>query len=161
VIWVIEYRVDDQADIIRLITSLTDHEKYPAAELAALYARRWEIELVFDEIKTHQRGRPVVRSQTPDRVRQEIYAPPDRALCHPGSAGRSRPPASQYGRADLVHPGPARRPPLGDLTGSVTVCYPAAGPATAPARSARASPATAARPQENPPATTVAPSSSP
>ncbi|WP_309145667.1 transposase [Streptomyces malaysiensis] len=38
------------------------------------YARRWEIELVFDEIKTHQRGRPVLRSQTPDGVRQEIYA---------------------------------------------------------------------------------------
>uniref|UniRef100_UPI002F91A0FD transposase n=1 Tax=Streptomyces atratus TaxID=1893 RepID=UPI002F91A0FD len=55
-------------------TSLTDHEKYPAAELAALYARRWEIELVFDEIKTHQRGRPVLRSLAPDGVRQEIYA---------------------------------------------------------------------------------------
>ncbi|MFK0319647.1 transposase [Streptomyces sp. NPDC090231] len=52
----------------------TDHEKYPAEELAALYARRWEIELVFDEIKTHQRGRLVLRSQTPDGVRQEIYA---------------------------------------------------------------------------------------
>ncbi|GAA2935787.1 transposase [Kitasatospora cinereorecta] len=51
-----------------------DHEKYPAEELAALYARRWEIEPVFDEIKTHQRGRPVLRSQTPDGVRQEICA---------------------------------------------------------------------------------------
>ncbi|WP_331751263.1 IS4 family transposase [Streptomyces globisporus] len=70
---VIEYRVDGQADIVRLITSLTDHEKYPAAELAALYARRWETELVFDEIKTHQRGRPVLMSQTPNGVRQEIY----------------------------------------------------------------------------------------
>ncbi|MEV7003995.1 IS4 family transposase [Streptomyces sp. NPDC093982] len=71
---VIEYRVDGQADVVRLITSLTDHEKYPADELAVLYSRRWEIELVFDEIKTHQRSRPVLRSQTPDGVRQEIYA---------------------------------------------------------------------------------------
>ncbi|WP_240351674.1 IS4 family transposase [Streptomyces olivoreticuli] len=71
---VIEYRIDGQADVIRLITSLTDHEQYPAAELAVLYARRWEIELVFDEIKTHQRDRPVLRSQTPDGVRQEIFA---------------------------------------------------------------------------------------
>jgi hypothetical protein len=54
---VIEYRVDGQADVVRLITSLTDHEKYPAEKLDVLYARRWEIELVFDEIKTHQRGR--------------------------------------------------------------------------------------------------------
>ncbi|MEW2581211.1 hypothetical protein [Streptomyces syringium] len=38
------------------------------------YAQRWEIELVFDEIKTHQRGRPVLRSQAPDGVRQHIYA---------------------------------------------------------------------------------------
>ncbi|WP_327713259.1 hypothetical protein OG912_38740 (plasmid) [Streptomyces sp. NBC_00464] len=41
--------------MIRLITSLMDHKKYPAADLAELYARRWEIDLVFDEIKTHQR----------------------------------------------------------------------------------------------------------
>ncbi|MYU13415.1 hypothetical protein GTZ78_22670 [Streptomyces sp. SID8361] len=39
-----------------------------------MYARRWEIELIFDEIKTHQRERPVLRSQTLDGVRQEIYA---------------------------------------------------------------------------------------
>ncbi|MFE2025937.1 transposase [Streptomyces hygroscopicus] len=71
---VIEYRIDGQADVVRLITSLLDHEKYPAAELAALYARRWETEPVFDEIKTHQRGRPVLRSQTPDGVRRKVYA---------------------------------------------------------------------------------------
>ncbi|CAL9278894.1 hypothetical protein SUDANB180_07534 [Streptomyces sp. enrichment culture] len=42
VVRVIEYRIDGQADIVRLITSLTDQEQYPAAELAALYARRWD-----------------------------------------------------------------------------------------------------------------------
>ncbi|WP_285543567.1 IS4 family transposase [Streptomyces lavendulae] len=71
---VVEYRIDGRAEVIRLITSLTDHKKYPAAELAELYARRWEIEIVFDEIKTHQRDRPVLRSQTPDGIRQEIFA---------------------------------------------------------------------------------------
>ncbi|MFD7622768.1 transposase [Streptomyces sp. NPDC059802] len=55
--------VDGRAEVIRLITSLIDHEKYPACKLAELYARRWEIELVFDEIKTYQRDRPVLRSQ--------------------------------------------------------------------------------------------------
>lgn len=64
---VVEYRIDGQAEVIRLITS-------PAAELAELYARRWETELVFDEIKTHQRDRPVLRSQTCDGIRQEIFA---------------------------------------------------------------------------------------
>ncbi|MFJ9591108.1 hypothetical protein ACIRSD_46745, partial [Streptomyces acidicola] len=48
--------------------------KGPDQNPAALYARRREMELVFDVIKTHQRGRPVLRSQTPDGVRQEIYA---------------------------------------------------------------------------------------
>ncbi|WP_234327979.1 IS4 family transposase [Streptomyces sp. NRRL F-2664] len=71
---VIEYRIDGQAEAVQLITSLLDHEKYPAGELAALYARRWEIELVLDKIKTHQRDRPVLRSQTPDGVRQQIFA---------------------------------------------------------------------------------------
>lgn len=52
--------------MVRLITSLLDHEKYPADELAALYVRRWGIDLVFNEIKTHQRDRPVLRSQRPD-----------------------------------------------------------------------------------------------
>jgi IS4 transposase len=50
--------------VIRVVTSLTDHEECPAAELATLYVRRWEIEIVFDEIKTHQQGRPVLRSHT-------------------------------------------------------------------------------------------------
>ncbi|MFI9825231.1 hypothetical protein ACIHFC_32995 [Streptomyces sp. NPDC052013] len=35
---VIEYRVDGRPDIVRLTISLTDHEKYPATEPAALYA---------------------------------------------------------------------------------------------------------------------------
>ncbi|MFJ7787048.1 IS4 family transposase [Streptomyces albidoflavus] len=174
---VIEYRIDGQPDIVRLITSLTDHEKYPAVELAALYARRWEIELVFDEIETHQRGRrPAVAN--PGRGAAGDLRAPDRAACHPRSAGRSRPTAPQYGRADVVHPGPARCPPHGDrterllppppadVTGawdsprSATACYPVAGSAIAPARSARASPATATRPPENQPATTVPRSSS-
>ncbi|WP_234328019.1 IS4 family transposase [Streptomyces sp. NRRL F-2664] len=33
---VIEYRIDGQAAVVRLITSLLDHEKYPASELAEL-----------------------------------------------------------------------------------------------------------------------------
>ena len=47
----------------------------PAAELAALYHERWELEGALDELKTHQRGpRAVLRSKTPEGVEQEIYA---------------------------------------------------------------------------------------
>jgi IS4 transposase len=42
--------------------------------LAALYHERWEIETALDELKTHLRGAQVVlRSKTPDLVRQECY----------------------------------------------------------------------------------------
>ncbi|QIY60105.1 IS4 family transposase [Streptomyces sp. RPA4-5] len=59
----------------RLVTDLLDPMAYPAAELAALYHRRWEIESVLGEIKTHQRGAKVVlSSKTPDGVRQQIWA---------------------------------------------------------------------------------------
>ena len=46
----------------------------PAHELAALYHERWEIETALDEVKTHMRGGHIVlRSKTPDLVRQEFY----------------------------------------------------------------------------------------
>jgi hypothetical protein len=74
---VIEYCLQGVADaepIYRLVTSILDHTKTPAAELAALYHERWEIESALDELKTHLRGAKIVlRSKTPDLVRQEFY----------------------------------------------------------------------------------------
>jgi hypothetical protein len=74
---VIEYCLQGVADaepIYRLVTSILDHTKAPAAELAALYHERWEIESALDELKTHLRGAKIVlRSKTPDLVRQEFY----------------------------------------------------------------------------------------
>ena len=58
----------------RLLTTLLDPERAPALELAALYHQRWEVEAVFDELKTHlQQRRRVLRSKTPEGVRQEFY----------------------------------------------------------------------------------------
>jgi len=74
---VIDYRLDGVADaepIYRLVTTILDHTKAPAAQLAALYHERWEIETALDELKTHLRGAKIVlRSKTPDLVRQEFY----------------------------------------------------------------------------------------
>jgi hypothetical protein len=74
---VIEYRLEGVADaepIYRLVTSMLDPQHGPAQELAALYHERWEIESAFDELKTHLRGASIVlRSKTPDLVRQEFY----------------------------------------------------------------------------------------
>ena len=76
---VIEYALDDPgrpgaAERYRLITTITDPDQAPAAELAALYAERWESGTALDEMKTHQRGpRAVLRSKSPGGVRQEAY----------------------------------------------------------------------------------------
>ena len=60
--------------LYRLLTTLLDPAAAPAVELAALYHERWEIETALDELKTHLRGaRIVLRSKTPDLVRQEFY----------------------------------------------------------------------------------------
>src|SRR3954447_17533445 len=46
----------------------------PAAELVALYHERWEIEGALAELKTRLRGaRTVLRSKTPELVRQEFW----------------------------------------------------------------------------------------
>jgi len=74
---VIDYYLDGVADaepIYRLVTTILDHEKAPAHEMAALYHERWEIETALDELKTHLRGADLVlRSKTPDLVRQEFF----------------------------------------------------------------------------------------
>lgn len=58
----------------RLITTLLDPVRAPGLELAALFHERWEVEAVFDELKTHlTQRRRTLRSKTPDGVRQEFY----------------------------------------------------------------------------------------
>jgi hypothetical protein len=75
---VVEYTIDDgrapHDERYRLITTLLDPGEAPAAELAGLYAQRWEFENALDEIKTHQRGASLVlRSRYPDGVEQEVW----------------------------------------------------------------------------------------
>ena len=58
----------------RLITTLLDPKVAPAEDLGALYPERWEIEMAFDELKTHLHGRQMLlRSKTPNLIRQEFY----------------------------------------------------------------------------------------
>jgi hypothetical protein len=76
---VVEYTIEDPGrpggeDRYRLVTTILDPAEAPAAELALLYGKRWEFESALDELKTHQRGpRVVLRSKTPDGVRQEMW----------------------------------------------------------------------------------------
>lgn len=74
---VIEFSIDDgrgESEPFRLFTTILDPAEASATELAAAYVQRWEIELAFDELKTHQRGpRTVLRSKSPALVLQEIW----------------------------------------------------------------------------------------
>ena len=76
---IISYRVTDArlgepGQVYRLVTTLLNPRVAPALTLLNLYHERWEIELVIDEIKTHERAqRKVLRSKTPEGVRQELY----------------------------------------------------------------------------------------
>ena len=80
---VVDYTIDDGRDnqtTYRLLTTLLDPAEVDAVDLAAAYIQRWEIETVFDELKTHQRGpRTVLRSKSPDLVLQEIWG---HLCCH-------------------------------------------------------------------------------
>ena len=80
---VVEYTIDDgrdNPDGYRLLTTILDPDEASAEELATVYSERWEIESVFDELKTHQRGpRMVMRSKSPDLVKQEIWG---HLCCH-------------------------------------------------------------------------------
>jgi len=77
VVRAIDYRLKDvpgAEPVYRLITTILDPKQAPAAELAALYHERWEIETALDELKTHLRGAQIVlRSKTPELVKQEFY----------------------------------------------------------------------------------------
>ena len=75
---VVEYMIADRpgsGELFCLITTITDHQLAPALDLATAYHQRWEIELSFDEIETHHTGHHrVLRSRTPELVKQEIWA---------------------------------------------------------------------------------------
>jgi hypothetical protein len=61
--------------LIRVLTTLLDHETYPAREIAALYAERWQVEIAFLHLKQTVRGpRRALRGQSPELARQEAWA---------------------------------------------------------------------------------------
>jgi hypothetical protein len=75
---VIEYTLEDpqrtgHREKHRLVTTLLDEKDHPAETLIVLYHERWEEEIAIDEIKTHLRHLPKLRSHSPTGVIQELY----------------------------------------------------------------------------------------
>jgi hypothetical protein len=79
VVRVIEYQVPDRGEDIKrelicLLCTITDPAQASAEVLAQAYHDRWEHETGNNQLKTHLRGPGrVLRSRSPDMVRQEIY----------------------------------------------------------------------------------------
>jgi hypothetical protein len=58
----------------RILTTLLDHETYPARQVAAVYAERWQVEVIYLRVKATLRGPGTrLRGQTPDLADQEIW----------------------------------------------------------------------------------------
>jgi hypothetical protein len=63
-----------KATPVRVLTTLLDHEEFPAREIAMLYAQRWQIEIAFFHLKATVRGsRRELRGQSPALARQEAW----------------------------------------------------------------------------------------
>ena len=59
---------------VRLWTDLLDWRQHPASALLGLYARRWEQEIFYKELKVDMRSRPLLQSHTALTAAQEIAA---------------------------------------------------------------------------------------
>lgn len=74
---IVDYEVPGRGtknELFTLVTNILDTGELSALDLAEAYNERWEIELTFDELETHQRGSAVIlRSKLPDLVLQELY----------------------------------------------------------------------------------------
>ncbi len=75
----VEYEVPDRdgdgkGEVIALVTTITEMTAAPAPLLAEAYSQRWEQETGNAQLKTYLSGPGrVLRSRSPDMVRQEIY----------------------------------------------------------------------------------------
>ena len=54
-----------------IVTTLLDHNKYPAEEIKKVYLKRWNVELYFRDLKTTL-GMDILRCKTPDMVEKEM-----------------------------------------------------------------------------------------
>ena len=58
----------------RILTTLLDHNQYPAEKIAQTYADRWQVEIIYLRLKTTLRGSGTrLRGQTPTLAIQEIW----------------------------------------------------------------------------------------
>jgi hypothetical protein len=71
----VRFRIDVpgfRTEHVVLVTTLLDQRQYPDAAIAALYQRRWTVELCYREINTTL-GLDILRCQSPELIEKEIW----------------------------------------------------------------------------------------
>jgi hypothetical protein len=64
-----------RTSVIKVLTTLLDPQEFPAAEIAALYAQRWQIEIAFLHLKKTVKGTGrTLRGRSVTLARQEAWA---------------------------------------------------------------------------------------
>jgi Transposase DDE domain/Insertion element 4 transposase N-terminal len=64
-----------RTSVIKVLTTLLDPEQFPAREIAALYAERWQAEIAYLHLKKTVKGTGrVLRGRSPALARQEAWA---------------------------------------------------------------------------------------
>ena len=64
-----------KASVIKVLTTLLDPQQFPAPEIAALYARRWQVEIAFLHLKKTVKGTGrTLRGRSVTLARQEAWA---------------------------------------------------------------------------------------
>ena len=147
----IEYEVPDRdgdgkGELIALITTITEPRRPPPAVLAQAYHQRWEHETGNKQLKTYLRGPGrVLRSQSPDMVRQEIYGyllthyAISALICTGSHRRRHRPGPGQVQAHRPHHPPPGRRPGFFPLS-TASASWPGSWPRPSARRRARRGP---------------------
>jgi Transposase DDE domain len=80
IVRVVEYTINDRGrpqaagTRYQLVTTILDPELAPAAELAALYHQRWEVEGALDELKTTSAARGRCCAPSTQGVEQKVWA---------------------------------------------------------------------------------------
>jgi Transposase DDE domain/Insertion element 4 transposase N-terminal len=95
----------------RVLTTLLDHETHPAAQVAACYAERWQVELAYKTVKTHaarHQPAPAWTVPRPGRAGGLGAAGRLQRRRRPGCSRRRGP--GHRPRPDLLHLRPARHP---------------------------------------------------
>jgi hypothetical protein len=67
------YRKGFRVRQVVVVTTLLDHELYPAREILQAYLRRWRLEMCLDDLKTTL-SMGFLRNRSPETVEREIYA---------------------------------------------------------------------------------------